>query len=71
MKRKLYGRSIDRADGKKNNISDLKVLVDKFENSYIVKGYDDGNGNWIEEVDDKTCQFLSIMVLIELYWMYH
>lgn len=50
----LYGRSIDRANGKKNNISDLKVLIDKFENSYIVKGYDDGNGNWIEEVDDKN-----------------
>lgn len=50
----LYGRSIDRANGKNNNISDLKVLVDKFENSYIVKGYDDGNGNWIEEVDDKN-----------------
>lgn len=50
----LYGRSIERANGKNNNISDLKVLVDKFENSYIVKGYDDGNGNWIEEVDDKN-----------------
>ena len=36
------------------SFDDLKVLVDKFENSYIVKGYDDGNGNWIEEVDDKN-----------------
>ena len=50
----LYGRFIERANGKNNNISDLKVLVDKFENSYIVKGYDDGNGNRIEEVDDKN-----------------
>lgn len=49
-----YGRSIDRAAGKKHKINDLKVLIKKFEDSYIVKGHDDGNGNWIEEVDNKN-----------------
>ena len=29
-------------------------MVEKFENNYIVKGYDDGEGNWIEETDDKN-----------------
>ena len=29
-------------------------MVEKIENNYIVKGYDDGEGNWIEETDDKN-----------------
>lgn len=51
---RIYGRSIERANGKNNNLSDLKLLTDKFETSYLVKGYDDGNGNWIEEDDKKN-----------------
>lgn len=49
-----YSRSIDRAAGKKQDITELKLLVEKFEDSYLVKGHDDGNGNWIEEVDNKN-----------------
>ena len=49
-----YSRSIDRINGKKHNLSDLKALVSKFEDSYLAKSYDDGNGNWIEVVDDKN-----------------
>lgn len=49
-----YSRSIDRATGKKNNTDELKLLVEKFQNSYLVKGHDDGNGNWIEEADSKN-----------------
>ena len=49
-----YGRSIDRSTGKKHNLNHLKLLIKKYENSYIVKGYDDGDGNWIEEVDNKN-----------------
>lgn len=49
-----YGRSIERASGKNNNTAKLKVLTDKFANDYLVKGYDDGNGNWIEEIDNKN-----------------
>ena len=49
-----YSRSIDRATGKKHNIAELKLLVEKFEDSYLVKGHDDGNGNWIEEIDNKN-----------------
>lgn len=49
-----YSRSIDRATGKKHNIAELKLLVEKFEDSYLVKGHDDGNGNWVEEVDNKN-----------------
>ena len=51
---KEYSRSFDRANGKNNNPNQLKELVEKFENNYIVKGYDDGEGNWIEETDDKN-----------------
>ena len=49
-----YSRSIDRAAGKKQDINKLRLLVERFENSYIVKGYDDGRGNWIEEADHKN-----------------
>ena len=49
-----YGRSIDRAVGKKHNLIQLRLLIKKFEDLYIVKGYDDGQGNWIEEVDNKN-----------------
>lgn len=49
-----YSRSIDRAAGKKHDITELKLLVEKFEDSYLVKGHDDGNGNWIEQVDNKN-----------------
>ena len=49
-----YSRSIDRAVGKKHNISGLKKLINKFEGSYLVKGHDDGNGNWIIDVDKKN-----------------
>ena len=49
-----YSRSIDRAVGKKHDIPELKLLVEKFEDSYLVKGHDDGNGNWIEEIDNKN-----------------
>ena len=49
-----YGRSIDRINGKKHNLNDLKALVSKFEDSYLVKSYDDGKGNWIEAIDNKN-----------------
>ncbi len=49
-----YGCSFGRAAGKKHNIAELKLLADKFEDSYLVKGHDDGNGNWIEEADYKN-----------------
>lgn len=49
-----YSRFMSRASGKKHNLNNLKALVEKFEESYIVKGHDDGNGNWIEEVDNKN-----------------
>lgn len=49
-----YGRSIDRAKQKNNNVAELKRLTDKFEKDYLVKGYDDGKGNWIEEIDNKN-----------------
>ena len=49
-----YSRSIDRINGKKHDLNDLKALVSKFENSYLVKSYDDGNGNWIEAIDNKN-----------------
>ena len=47
---RIYGRSIERANGKNNNLSDLKLLTDKFETSYLVKGYDDGNGNCTKRI---------------------
>ena len=49
-----YGRSIERASGKNNNTAKLKRLTDKFEKNYLVKGHDDGYGNWIEEIDNKN-----------------
>lgn len=51
---KEYRCSFDRANGRNNNSNELRELVKKFENDYIVKGYDDGEGNWIEEIDDKN-----------------
>lgn len=49
-----YERAIDRAKGEKRNTNALKKLTDKFQVLYIQKGYDDGNGNWIEEPDNKN-----------------
>lgn len=51
---KTYSRSISRAAGEKHDMAELKSLVEKFVDSYLVKGYDDGNGNWIEEADHKN-----------------
>ena len=47
-------RSIDRATGRKHNVAELKLLVEKFQDSYLVKGHDDGAGNWIDESDNKN-----------------
>lgn len=49
-----YGRSIERSNGKNNNTAKLKLLTDKFEKNYLLKGHDDGNGNWVEETDNKN-----------------
>ena len=49
-----YSRTIDRARARKHNLKKLKALTEKFEDSYLVKGYDDGHGNWIEEEDNKN-----------------
>ncbi len=49
-----YERSISRAESRKNNTRELRNLVDLFENLYIEKGSDDGNGNWIEKEDLKN-----------------
>lgn len=49
-----YSRTIDRARARKHNLKKLKALTEKFEDSYLVKGYDDGHGNWIEEKDNKN-----------------
>lgn len=51
---KEYTRSISRAEGKKHNPGELRNLVNLFEALYIEKGYDDGNGNWIEKEDTKN-----------------
>lgn len=51
---KEYSRSFDRANGRNNNPNKLKELTEKFENDYLVRGYDDGKGNWIEENDNKN-----------------
>ncbi len=48
-----YGCSISRADGRKYKTEELSQLTEEFTSRYIVKGYDDGNGNWIEEEDTK------------------
>lgn len=49
-----YEQWIDRTAGKRRRLNELKLLVDKFETSYLAKGYDDGKGNWIECPDDKN-----------------
>lgn len=51
---KEYARSISRAEGKKHNLGELRNLVNLFETLYIEKGFDDGNGNWIEKEDTKN-----------------
>lgn len=51
---KKYSRSISKSEGKKHKMSELRELVDLFEECYIEKGYDDGNGNWIEKEDLKN-----------------
>lgn len=50
-----YGFSISRGYGKEAyREKDLSRLIQEFESRYIVKGYDDGHGNWIEEEDVKN-----------------
>lgn len=49
-----YGRSISRSQGRRHVSSELKYLVDAFEERYIEKSYDDGHGNWIEIKDTKN-----------------
>lgn len=49
-----YSRTISRASKRTHNLKKLKAITEKFENSYLVKGYDDGEGNWIEEEDNKN-----------------
>lgn len=51
---KEYSRMISRAGGRKHGLNQLKELVDLFEELYVEKGYDDGNGNWIENEDLKN-----------------
>lgn len=51
---KEYSRSISRARGRRHGLSQLRELVDLFEECYVEKGYDDGNGNWIENEDLKN-----------------
>ena len=48
-----YSRSISRAAGRRHILKDLRELVNLFEEYYIEKGYDDGNGNWIQNEDLK------------------
>lgn len=49
-----YIRTISREDGKRHNMPKLEALVKKFEELYITKGYEDSEGNWIEEEDKKN-----------------
>ena len=49
-----YSRSISRSEGRRHGLTKLKELVGLFEERYIEKGYDDGNGNWIENDDMKN-----------------
>ena len=51
---KKYSRSISRAGGRRHGLAQLKELVDVFEEYYVEKGYDDGDGNWIENEDMKN-----------------
>ncbi|MDE7339101.1 MAG: AAA family ATPase [Lachnospiraceae bacterium] len=51
---KEYSRSIFRSGGRKHRMSELRELVALFEEYYIEKGNDDGNGNWIEKEDMKN-----------------
>lgn len=51
---KEYWRSITRAKGRNHSMAQLRELVDLFEERYVEKGYDDGDGNWIENEDLKN-----------------
>ena len=51
---KVYSRSISRSVGRRHNLDELKELVGLFEECYVEKGFDDGNGNWIENEDLKN-----------------
>lgn len=51
---KEYTRWISRSMGRRHKVSELKELVNLFEEYYIEKGYDDGEGNWIEKEDLKN-----------------
>lgn len=49
-----YSRTISRGQKRTHNLRKLKNITEKFESSYLVKGHDDGQGNWIEEEDNKN-----------------
>lgn len=49
-----YNRSIGMESGKKHNGQNLNKIVNKFEDLYITKGYEDEDGNWIQEADMKN-----------------
>lgn len=49
-----YNRSIGMESGKKHNGQNLNKIVNKFEDLYITKGYEDEDGNWIQEMDMKN-----------------
>lgn len=51
---KEYSRSISRSLGRRHNSGELRELVGLFEECYVEKGFDDGNGNWIEKEDLKN-----------------
>lgn len=49
-----YGCSLCRSNGRAHRVEELTRVVQEFEGRYIVKGYDDGQGNWIEDEDTKN-----------------
>lgn len=51
---KKYSRSISRSSGRRHDLKNLRDLINLFEECYIEKGHDDGNGNWIEKDDLKN-----------------
>lgn len=53
-KQERYTCSIHRSSGKNYRVNELKVLVNQFEERYLEKSFDDGNGNWIEKEDLKN-----------------
>lgn len=51
---KEYFYWISRKGDRRHSHGRLEEIVDLFEESYIERGYDDGNGNWIEKEDLKN-----------------